>query len=62
MSLNSKQDIWLEVCRAKYPEITETAADAMHLQAASSYLFNDNKDLVEMFEQYIMLKTLKGIK
>lgn len=62
MSLNSKNDIWLEVCQAKYPNISEAAAQAMSMQAASEYYLGGNKDLVDLFEQYIMLKTLKGIK
>lgn len=62
MSLNSKNDIWLEVCRARYPKITEAAAQAMSMRAASEYYLNGDKVLVELFEQYIMLKTLKGIK
>lgn len=61
MSLSSKQDIWLEVCRGRYPTISEAAANAMLTQAASEYYLGGDRQLVEMFDQYIMLKTLKGI-
>lgn len=62
MSLNSKEEIWLEVCRAKWPTISEEAAMALSMRAASEYYLGGNTDLVEVFEQYVMLKTIKGIK
>ena len=62
MSLDTKIAIWLEVCRARYPDITEDNAKALSLKAASEWYLGGNKELVELFDQYVMLKTLKGIK
>jgi hypothetical protein len=61
MSLNSKEEIWLEVCRSKYPSISEAAAMALSMQAASEYYLGGDPIMVEMFDQYVMLKTIKGI-
>jgi hypothetical protein len=61
MSLNSKQEIWLECCQAKWPTITEAAAMALSMKAAAEYYLGGDPELVEVFEQYIMLKTLKDL-
>ena len=62
MSLNSKEEIWMELCRARSSNITEGQSYQLLIDAATAYYTNGNKDLVEMFDQYIMLKTLKGIE
>jgi len=61
MSLNSKQEIWLEVCRAKWPTMSEAAAMSLSMKAAAEYYLGGDPELVEVFDQYVMLKTLKGI-
>ena len=61
MSLSTKQDIWLEVCKAKWPTMSEAAAMALSMRAASEYYLGGDQELVEVFDQYVMLKTLKGI-
>ena len=62
MSLNTKKEIWFECCKAKWPEISEAAANALSMRAAAQYyLGGENTELGEVFDQYVMLKTLKGI-
>jgi hypothetical protein len=62
MSLSSKQEIWVECCVAKWPTISEAAALALSMRAASEYYLGGDPELVEVFDQYVMLKTLKGIE
>ena len=61
MSLNSKQEIWIECCKAKWPAMSEAACLALSMRAASDYYLGGDAELVEVFDQYVMLKTLKGI-
>ncbi len=62
MSLNTKEEIWLECCKAKWPKVSEAAARSLHMSAAAQYyLGGDNDELAEVFDRYVMLKTLKGI-
>lgn len=65
MSLSTKQDIWLTLAREKYPTLTEDRAKALSLKAASVWYLGSNNDedrvLVELFDQYVMLKQLKDL-
>jgi hypothetical protein len=61
MSLNTKSEIWLTLVGEKYPALTENQLMDLRLQAASeSYMGGDGK-LSKLFDQYVMLKALKGL-
>jgi hypothetical protein len=62
MSLSTKQEIWVECCQAKWPTLSEAAALALGMKAAAEYYLGGDPELVEVFDQYVMLKTLKGIE
>lgn len=61
MSLDSKLDIWITLCREKYPTITEDYARALSLKAASEWYLGGDTELVKLFDQYVMLKNLKDL-
>jgi hypothetical protein len=41
--------------------MSEAACLALSMRAASDYYLGGSPELVEVFDQYVMLKTLKGI-
>ena len=61
MSLNTKQDIWLTLAREKFPALSEDAAKALSMQAASAWYSGTDGELTELFDQYVMIKNIKGI-
>ena len=60
MSLNSNIDIWITLAREKYPTLSEEHLKALSMEAASYWYLGENTDLANLFDQYIMLKALKG--
>jgi Zn-dependent metalloprotease len=62
MSLNTKMEIWIEVLKTRVPDITFNEAVAVSAQAASDWYNGANTELAKLFEQFVILKTLKGIK
>jgi hypothetical protein len=61
MSLSTKQDIWLTLAREKYPTLTEDQAQALSLKAASEWYLGGDAELVQLFDQYVMIKNLKDL-
>lgn len=61
MSLDTKENIWLELAREKYPALTEDKLRALCMYAASEWFNGDNTDLSKLFDQYVMIKRLKGL-
>ena len=61
MSLSTKQDIWLTLAGAKYPTLTEDQLKALSLKAASEWYLGGEAELVQLFDQYVMLKNLKDL-
>jgi hypothetical protein len=62
MSLDTKQEIWLTLAGEKFPKLTEDQLRALSLKAASEWYLGGDTELVDLFDQYVMLKTLKGIE
>ncbi len=60
--MNTKKNIWLELCKVERPTITEDAAAALSMKAASEWYLGSDTKLAEMFDKYVMLKTLKGFE
>lgn len=55
-------DIWVEICQKSFPDITENQIIMLAFQAATAYYNDEHSDLHTMFDQYLMLKYLKGLK
>lgn len=61
MSSETKLDIWVQLARGKYPMLSEDIIKSLSMTAASEWYLNTNSELAELYDQYVMLKTLKGI-
>lgn len=61
MSLNTKIEIWEEVAQVKYPELLPHQLHVLSMHAASDWYAGADTELSELFDQYVMLKTLKGL-
>jgi len=46
----------------KFPQLTEDQLRALSLKAASEWYLGEDNELVKLFDQYVMLKNLAGIK
>ena len=63
MSLDNKQEIWLELARPEFPDRTDEQLMALSMYAASMWYYpGPPNKLTELYDKYVMLKTLKGIK
>lgn len=62
MTSETKLDVWMTLAEPKYPELTEDRIKALSLVAANEWFLNTGSELAELYDQYIMLKTLKGIQ
>ena len=60
--METKRDIWLAVCEGQFPRKSEDQIMAYSTKAASDWYHGDDTELAKLFEQYVMIKTLKGIK
>ena len=60
--MNTKLEIWATLLREKQPTLTEHQIQALSMQAASEWYNGTNTELANLFDQYVMLKTLKGIE
>lgn len=54
----NRQEIWLAVSRDRYPELATDQLMALSLPAAAAWYSNDDSELANMFDQYVMLKNL----
>lgn len=61
MSLATKMDIWIEILRTRVPNITHSEAAALSMKAAADWYSGADSELAKLFDQFIMLKQLKGI-
>jgi hypothetical protein len=59
--MDNKQEIWLTLAREKWPTLTEDQAKALSLKAANAWYMGEETELTNMFDQYVMLKNLKGM-
>ena len=62
MSLETKLDIWKELAREKCPTLNENQLRTLSMKAASEWYLGADTELANLFDQYVMLKTLKGIE
>jgi hypothetical protein len=61
MSLSTKQDIWLTLAGERYPSLNEDQLKALSLKAASEWYLGGDPELVNLFDQYVMLKNIRGV-
>ena len=58
--MKDKLEIWLVLAREKYPHLNEDQIRGLSLKAASDWYSGIDSELTNLFDQYVMLKTLKG--
>ena len=61
MSLNTKLGIWVTLAQEKYPGLSISKLEALSMEAATAWYANDQSELANLFEQYVMLKQLKDM-
>jgi hypothetical protein len=59
--MNSRIEIWRLLAKEKYPKLNEDGLSVLSLQAASDWYNGADTELSKLFDQYVMLKNLKGI-
>jgi len=60
--MDSKINIWLTLAKEKYPKLNEGQLTAMCMHAASDWWNGTESELANLFDQYVMLKNLKGFE
>ena len=60
--MDTKRDIWLAVCEGRFPGKSSHEIMDYHFLAATDWALEIDTELARLFEQYVMIKTLKGIK
>ena len=58
---NSKLEIWVSMAREKYPTLTEDELKALSMTAAAVWYAGGDTELAMLFDQYVMVKKLKGL-
>lgn len=59
--MKTKEGIWLTLAREQYPSLTEEQAKALSMEAANLWYLGEETELTNLFDQYVMIKTLKGL-
>ena len=59
--MDSKIEIWLSLTREQFPGQSDEELALLSLDAASQWYLGKDNELTKLFDQYVMLKTLKGI-
>lgn len=59
--MNDKHQLWLTLAREQYPTLTEEQMMGLSMKAASDWYFGVENELTILYDQYVMLKTLKDI-
>lgn len=60
--METLQDIWESLAKPKYPALNEQQLIELRSQAAIDWLTDDETELNNLFDQYVMLKQLLDIK
>ena len=59
--MSSPLEIWVSIAREKYPTLTENDLRALSMTAAASWYAGGDTELAMLFDQYVMMKNLKGL-
>ena len=60
--MDNKQQIWLAVCEGRFPGKSSHEIMEYHYLAATDWALEIDTDLARLFEQYVMIKKLKGFE
>lgn len=60
--MDDKLGIWTTLAKEKFPELTESQIKALSMQASTQWYLGEDTELANLFDQYVMLKNLKGFK
>ena len=60
MSLSTNQELWLNIAREHFPTLKEEKVLALCMTAAGDWYHGSDTELATLFDQYVMVKTLKG--
>ena len=59
--MDDKKEIWQTLASEKYPALTEDQLGALSLEAATLWYTGEETELAKLFDQYVMIKNLKGL-
>lgn len=61
MADETKLDVWMQLAIPVYPTLTEDRIKGLSLIAANEWFLGLDSELANLYDQYVMLKTLKNI-
>lgn len=59
----SKLDLWISIAKERYPNLNEDQLMVLSMTAANAWYLDDGSGtdpLVELYDQYVMMKTLSS--
>ena len=54
------QELWYRLAHDKYPSLSVHQVRDLKLEAAMDYTFANNSDLGQLYEQYVIMRTLSS--
>ena len=60
--METLQDIWESVAKPKYPTLNSHQLLELRSEAAIDWLYDNETELCNLFDQYVMLRELLDIK
>jgi hypothetical protein len=59
--MDTKPEIWLAVCEGHFPGKTDAEIMSYSMKAAADWYVGEDNELTQLFDQYVMIKNLKGV-
>lgn len=59
--MSQNTDTWVMVVQEHYPKLNESELKVLTIQAANEWYLGEDTKLANLFDQYVMLKHLKGM-
>lgn len=59
--MNTKPEIWLAVCEGHFPDLSDAEIMTLSMRAATDWYHGQDNELAQLFDQYVMIKNLKGV-
>ena len=59
--MDTKPEIWLAVCEGHFPGKTDAEIMTYSMKAATDWYHGEDNELTKLFDQYVMIKNLKGV-
>jgi len=53
-------ETWILLAQERYPKLNENEIKRLSMKAASEWYLGEDTELASLFDQYVMLKNLKG--